>query len=46
MTALSAAGCAVAAWWLAPGQLLVCAFAAFTGVLLIRFLVQRGSARA
>lgn len=47
LTALSAAGCAVAAWMLAPGQLLVCAFAAFTGVLLVRFVAQRGrTARA
>ena len=42
LTALSAAGCAVAAWMLAPGQLLVCAFAAFTGVLLVRFARAAG----
>ncbi|GAA1685045.1 putative integral membrane amino acid transport protein [Mycolicibacterium murale] len=36
VTALSAAGCAILAWVLVPGQLLVCAFAAFTAVLLLR----------
>ena len=37
VTALSAALCALAAWWVVPGQLLVCAFAAFTGLLLVRY---------
>ena len=41
VTATAAAGCALGAWWLAPGQLLVCAFAAFTGVLLVRYAVRR-----
>jgi 4-azaleucine resistance transporter AzlC len=36
ITAVSAAVCALAAWLVVPGQLLVCAFAAFTGVLLAR----------
>lgn len=36
LTAVSAAACAVLAWVVAPGQLLVCAFAAFTAVLLLR----------
>lgn len=40
VTAAAAAGCALGAWWLAPGQLLVCAFAAFTGVLLVRYAVR------
>ena len=40
VTALSAALCALAAWWVVPGQLLVCAFAAFTGVLLVRYAVR------
>ncbi|MHA3023719.1 AzlC family ABC transporter permease [Mycobacterium sp. BMJ-28] len=37
ITAAVAAGCAVAAWLVVPDQLLVCAFAAFTGALLVRF---------
>ncbi|CAN5635201.1 AzlC family ABC transporter permease [soil metagenome] len=36
VTAVAAAGCAVLAWVVVPGQLLVAAFAAFTGVLLVR----------
>jgi 4-azaleucine resistance transporter AzlC len=35
-TAVAAAVCAVAAWVIVPGQMLVCAFAAFTVVLLVR----------
>ncbi|BBZ35377.1 AzlC family ABC transporter permease [Mycolicibacterium confluentis] len=41
LTAVSAAVCAGAAWIVAPGQLLVCAFAAFTAVLIMRFVVDR-----
>jgi 4-azaleucine resistance transporter AzlC len=41
LTAVAAAVCAVLAWLVVPGQMLVCAFAAFTGVLLVRFAVQR-----
>lgn len=37
LTALLAVGCAVVAWVLAPGQLLVWAFAAFTVLLLARY---------
>ncbi|MDH6247054.1 AzlC family ABC transporter permease [Mycobacterium sp. OTB74] len=45
VTALAAVACAVASWLLVPGQLLVCAFAAFTVVLLARLAVeQRGDA--
>jgi 4-azaleucine resistance transporter AzlC len=36
LTAVLAASCAVTAWMLVPDQLLVCAFAAFTAVLLVR----------
>ncbi|MGB3482959.1 MAG: AzlC family ABC transporter permease [Mycobacterium sp.] len=36
VTAAAAAVCAVVAWVLVPGQLLVCAFAGFTAVLLVR----------
>jgi len=43
-TAAAAVVCAVAAWLVAPGQMLVVAFAAFTGVLLTRFVVFQGSA--
>jgi len=46
LTAAGAAGCAVLAWLLAPGQLLVCAFAAFTGLLLVRMVVERRRGRA
>ena len=41
LTAVAAAGCAVLAWLLVPGQLLVCAFAAFTAVLLVRMRFER-----
>jgi len=41
VTALSAVGCAVLAWLVVPGQLLVCAFAAFTVVLLARLAYER-----
>ncbi len=41
VTALAAAACAVGAWLVAPGQLLVVAFAAFAGVLLVRFRRER-----
>lgn len=40
-TAALAAVSAVTAWLLAPGQLLVCAFAAFTAALLARFAIDR-----
>ncbi|MGU3498076.1 AzlC family ABC transporter permease [Mycobacterium sp. C31M] len=40
ITALLAAACAVGAWLLAPGQLLLWAFAAFTALLLIRMRVS------
>ncbi|MGK2868507.1 MAG: AzlC family ABC transporter permease [Mycobacterium sp.] len=43
-TALIAVGCAVLAWLLAPGQLLVWAFAAFTALLLVRFAARRRDA--
>jgi 4-azaleucine resistance transporter AzlC len=46
-TATAAVVCAVGAWLLVPGQMLVWAFAAFTGALVIRRLVeQRRSRRA
>ncbi|MET0704981.1 MAG: AzlC family ABC transporter permease [Mycobacterium sp.] len=45
VTALAAAVCAVLAWLVVPGQLLVAAFAAFTGVLLVRRAVE-GRGRA
>lgn len=45
VTALAAAVCAVLAWLVVPGQLLVAAFAAFTGVLLVRRAVD-GRGRA
>lgn len=41
LTALSAVTCAVIAWLLVPGQLLVCAFAGFTVVLLGRLAAER-----
>lgn len=46
LTAVGAAVCGIAAWLVVPGQLLVCAFAAFTGVLTIRMLLQRRADRA
>ncbi|KWX65729.1 AzlC family ABC transporter permease [Mycobacterium sp. NAZ190054] len=45
ITAGVAAVCAVAAWLVAPGQMLVVAFAAFAGVLLVRMLFQRRADR-
>lgn len=44
LTALIAVVCAVLAWLLAPGQLLVWAFAAFTALLLVRFTARRRDA--
>lgn len=41
VTAAIAAGCAMGAWLVVPGQLLVCAFAAFTAVLLVRLASTR-----
>ncbi|WNG85729.1 AzlC family ABC transporter permease [Mycobacterium sp. ITM-2016-00317] len=41
ITAAVAVLCAVAAWLLVPGQMLVAAFAAFAGVLLVRMLLGR-----
>lgn len=46
VTAASASACAVGAWLVVPGQLLVSAFAAFTGVLVARMLLQRSAGRA
>lgn len=46
ITAATAAVCAVVAWLVVPGQMLVCAFAAFAGVLLVRMSVQRRGGRA
>lgn len=46
LTALMAVGCAVVAWLLAPAQLLVWAFAAFTVLLLARFLSSSENADA
>ncbi|HEX5142748.1 MAG TPA: AzlC family ABC transporter permease [Mycobacterium sp.] len=46
VTALSAVVCAVLAWVVAPGQLLVCAFAAFTATLFVRYFAQRGASDA
>jgi len=46
LTALSAVACAVIAWLLVPGQMLVCAFAGFTVVLLSRLAARpRGNTR-
>jgi 4-azaleucine resistance transporter AzlC len=44
LTAASAAACAALAWLLVPGQMLVWAFAAFTGVLLVRRHLGRSDA--
>jgi 4-azaleucine resistance transporter AzlC len=41
VTLVASAVCAVGAWLVAPGQLLVCAFAAFTAVLLARLVWHR-----
>ncbi|MGW0161925.1 AzlC family ABC transporter permease [Mycobacterium sp. NPDC003323] len=46
LTAVAAACCALIAWLLAPGQLLVWAFAAFTALLLVRLAVRSGAADA
>ncbi|MDW5614553.1 MULTISPECIES: AzlC family ABC transporter permease [Mycolicibacterium] len=46
ITAATAAVCAVVAWLVVPGQMLVCAFAAFAGVLLVRMSVQCRGDRA
>jgi 4-azaleucine resistance transporter AzlC len=46
VTAVSAAVCAIVAWLVVPGQMLVCAFAAFTAVLIVRMMVQRRAQRA
>ena len=46
LTALAAVASALLAWLLAPGQLLVGAFAVFTAILLVRFALDRGSADA
>ncbi|OAN37760.1 branched-chain amino acid ABC transporter permease [Mycolicibacterium iranicum] len=46
LTAAGASACAVAAWLVVPGQLLVSAFAAFTGLLVARMLLQRRAGRA
>jgi predicted branched-subunit amino acid permease len=46
LTALMAVACAVAAWLVAPGQLLVWAFAAFTVLLLARFVSRPRNADA
>lgn len=46
LTAAIAAACAIGAWLLVPGQMLVCAFAAFAGLLLVRLLMQRRAERA
>lgn len=45
VTAAAAAACAAGAWVVVPGQMLVCAFAAFTAVLLVRMMVQRRADR-
>lgn len=41
VTAVAAAACAVTAWLIVPGQMLVCAFAAFTAVLMVRLVGER-----
>ena len=46
LTATTAAGCAIVAWLVVPGQMLVCAFAAFAGVLIVRMLLARRAERA
>lgn len=46
LTALMAVACAVVAWLVAPGQLLVWAFAAFTVLLLARFVSRPRDADA
>ena len=46
VTAMVAALSAVVAWLLVPGQLLVCAFAAFTAASLVRMRFTRGGRRA
>jgi 4-azaleucine resistance transporter AzlC len=46
LTAVCAAACAIAAWLVVPGQMLVCAFAAFAAVLMMRMFLQRRAERA
>lgn len=46
LTAACAAACAIVAWLVVPGQLLVCAFAAFAGVLAVRMVLQPRTGRA
>lgn len=46
MTAAAAMACAVGAWLAVPGQMLVCAFAAFAAVLVARMLIERRTRRA
>ncbi len=45
VTAASAALCAIVAWLVVPGQMLVCAFSAFAGVLMVRMLLHCGPER-
>lgn len=45
-TAAIAAMCGIGAWLVVPGQILVCAFAAFTAALMVRMLVRRRTERA
>lgn len=45
-TAAVSVVCAIAAWVLVPGQMLVCAFAAFTAELLFRMALDRRGERA
>ncbi|WP_460359212.1 AzlC family ABC transporter permease [Mycobacterium sp. ZZG] len=46
VTAAVAAACAIGAWLTVPGQMLIAAFAAFAGVLLVRMILQRKADRA
>lgn len=46
LTAVIATACATGAWLVVPGQMLVCAFTAFTGVLLARMFLQRRAEHA
>ena len=41
LTLVIAVACAVGGWLVAPGQLLVCAFGAFTAILLVRLVIER-----
>lgn len=45
-TAAIAAMCGIGAWLVVPGQMLACAFAAFTAALMVRMLVRRRTERA